>query len=164
MKNSPVNPWMSQALLNSRKRKQLVYTRKLCRPTLHSIQQFKDFSNLYKTLCRAAKRNYYSAKIEKYKNESKKTWETLREVLGNVKDKSKTPEHFIENGNIIQGDFNIASEFNKFFCNIGPKLSNDIPKSNKSYRDLLKNPVDESFVFKTFNREDILEMGAQLKT
>ena len=38
-----------------------------------------------------------------------------------------------------------------------------IPKSNKSYRDFLKNPVDESFVFKTFNRVDILEMGAQLK-
>ena len=101
--NSPVNPWMSQALVNSRKRKQLIYTRKLCRPTLHNIQQFKDFSNRYKTLCRAAKRNYYSAKIEKYKNESKKTWQTIREVLGNIKDKSKTPEYFIENGNIIQG-------------------------------------------------------------
>ena len=31
-------------------------------------------------------------------------------------------------------------------------FSNDIPKSNKSYTDLLKNPVD-----------DILGMGAQLK-
>ena len=84
IKNSPVNPWMSQALLNSRKRKQLVYTRKLCRPTLHNIQQLKDFSNLYKTICRAAKRNYYSAKIEKYKNESKKTWQTITEVCFRV--------------------------------------------------------------------------------
>ena len=37
------------------------------------------------------------------------------EVLGSDEDKSKTSEYFIQNGNIVQGDFNIASEFSKFF-------------------------------------------------
>ena len=61
------------------------------------FNSLKDFLNLYITLCRGAKRNYYSAnleKIEKYKKESKKTWQTIWEILILiVKDKSKSPEY-----------------------------------------------------------------------
>ena len=65
-----------------------VYARKLSHKTLNHIQQFKNYSNSYKSLCRAAKRQYYSTKIDKFRNDSKKTWEIVREVLGSVKDES----------------------------------------------------------------------------
>ena len=159
VKNSPVNPWMSSALLKSRKRKQVLYSRKIARPTQHNIQQFKDYSNLYKSLCRAAKQSYYSSKIESLKNNARQTWKVIRELLGNIKDKSQTPEYFIESGNIIKGNLNIAEGFNKFFCEIGPKLSEKIPPSNKSYKDFLNNHVEENFVFKNLNVTDINEIG-----
>jgi len=163
IKNSPLNPWMSSALLNSRKRKQHLYARKLSRPTLHNIQQFKNYSNSYKSLCRAAKRRYYSSKIEKFRNDSKKTWEVVREVLGSVKDKSNIPSYFSDNGSIIQGSYNIAQGFNNFFCEIGPKLAESIPSSSKSYKDYLGNEIEENFVFKNITIDAILDIGGKLK-
>ena len=59
---------------------------------------------------------------------------------------------------------NIAEGFNKFFCEIGPKLSEKIPPSNKSYKDFLNNHVEENFVFKNLNVTDINEKGAQIKS
>ena len=70
---------MSSALLNSRERKQNLYTCKRIRPTLHNIQLFNNYSNSYKSLCRAATTQYYSSKIEKFRNDSKKTLEVVRQ-------------------------------------------------------------------------------------
>ena len=75
---------MSSALLNSRERKQNyickgVHTCKRIRPTQHNIQLFNNYPNSYKSLGRAATRQYYSSKIEKFRNDSKKTLEVVRQ-------------------------------------------------------------------------------------
>ena len=50
-----------------------------------------------------------------------------------MKDKSNIPCYFSDNESIIQGNYNIAQGFNKFFCEIGPKIAENIPISTKSY-------------------------------
>ena len=149
---------MSSALLNSRKRKQLLYARKLSRPTLNNIQQFKNYSNSYKSPCRADKRQNYSSKIEKFRNDSKKTWEVVREVLATVKDKSNIPSYFSDNGSIIQTIIILHRGSTIFFCEIGPKLAENIPISTKSYKDYLGNEIEENFAFKNITKVVILKL------
>ena len=91
----------------------------------------------------------------------KKSWEVVREVLGTVKNKSNIPSYFSDNGSIIQGNYNIAQGFNKFFCEIGPKLAENIPISTKSYKDYLGNEMEENFVYKNITKDVILDKGCK---
>ena len=155
---------MTLGLLQSRKTKQKLYSRKTLHPTPHNIRSFNEYIKTYKRLCRQAKTSYYVNKLKGFKNDAKKTWDTVREVLGNFKDKSQVPEFFIENGKIISGDVNIAEGFNNFFSEIGTKLSDDIQDNGVSYQSYLKNPTEENFAFKQVTIESILEVGSSLKS
>ena len=163
IKTCPINPWMTSGLLLSRKNKQHLYSRKTLSPTEHNIYRFNSFLKIYKQLCRSAKTNFYANKIKKFKNDSRKSWETIREVLGTIKDKSQVPDFFIENHEIIKGDLNIADGFNKFFSEIGSKLSSEIPPAKGAFNTYLNDRIEENFVFKNITKEDILEVGKYLK-
>ena len=163
VKTSPINPWMTPGLLKSRKTKQHLYSRKSLHPTAHNINAFNNYVKLYKSLCRSAKTKHYVTKINNYKTDANKTWQTIREVLGTFKDKSHIPDFFIENQEVIQGDINIAEGFNKFFSEIGSKLSSEIPSHNGSFHSYLGERIEENFVFKEITKESLLDIGKTLK-
>ena len=53
-----------------------------------------------------------------------------------MKDESNILSYFSDNESIVQGNYNIAHQgFNKFVCEIGPKLTENIPNSTESYKD-----------------------------
>ena len=56
----------------------------------------------------------------------RKSWDTIREVLGTKKRKENIPDFFQNNNELITGTLNIAEGFNKFFAGIGPKLAKEI--------------------------------------
>ena len=154
---------MTPELLTARKHKQNLYAKRTSNPTPHNIKRFKEYISVYKRLCRDAKKAYYSSKLQLYKRDSKKTWETLREALDCKSEKHQLPTTFIEDGNSITGDLNIANSFNTFFSNIGSELCNSIPQSKTSFKEFLKNRVEEKFVFTSVTPELILEVGNSLK-
>lgn len=55
-RNIPLNPWMTKGLLVSRKKKEILYRKKLKSPLPENIKSYKSFNNLYNSLCRAAKK------------------------------------------------------------------------------------------------------------
>ena len=50
--------------------------------------------------------------------------------MGSVKDESNIPS-YVSDESIIQGNYNIAQGFNKFVCEIGPKLAKITLSSKK---------------------------------
>ena len=76
------------------------------------------------------KKNYFENQFEMFKGDVKNTRVTIKSILKNNKNNSKTQTKFLLNGNIIEGDLKIATEFNKFFTNIGPKLASRINPTN----------------------------------
>ena len=48
-----------------------------------------------------------------------------------------------------------------FFCEIGPKLAENIPISTKSYKDYLGNEMEENFVYKNITKDVILDKGCK---
>ena len=43
---------------------------------------YKTYKNLFETLKFKSKINYYAKLITKYKNDSKKTWQVINDILG----------------------------------------------------------------------------------
>ena len=72
------NPWITNGLKVSQKRKELLFAKKLKCPTEVNLQKFKMYNTIYNKLRRAAKRLYYDKQFEKFAKNSKQTWSVIR--------------------------------------------------------------------------------------
>ena len=72
--------------------------------------------------------------IPHYKDSIKKTWQTMKEVIGKDKLVNKSlAKYLIFNNRNIFDKKTIANSFNEYFVNVGLKLASEIPKSQTSY-------------------------------
>ena len=69
-----------------------------------------------------------------YKDSIKKTWQTIKEVIGKDKLVNKSlAKYLIFNNRNIFDKKTIANSFNEYFVNVGLKLASEKPKSQTSY-------------------------------
>ena len=88
-----------------------------------------------------------------YKDNIKKTWQIMKEVIGKGKlVNNSLPKHLILNNRNIFDQKTIANSFNEYFVNVGPKLAFEIPQSQKSFEMYLKES-DSSFEEVTLSDE-----------
>ena len=154
---------MSSGLLVSRKIKEKLFCKKLKNPTKQNVDKFKEYNRIYTTLKRKSRNLYYHSIFKQYKNNIKKTWETINTAIGKKGKELNYPSLFILNGKEISGFLNIAENFNTFFAGIGPELASEIPTSTKNFKEYLKDTVETQFVFQNVTPELIIETMKQLK-
>ena len=76
-------------------------------------------------------------KLESNKNEPKKMWATLTEVLNRSSSKSSFMGQVLVNGEIIDDAQNMSNEFNFFFSEIAENILNDFSASTAKPEDNL---------------------------
>ena len=92
------------------------------------------------------KKQYYAEYFASNVNNTKKTWEGIRKIV-NIKKMSSKPPQLNINGKIINDDKKLATNFNKFFVNVGQNTENAIPKvPNISSSKFLKNCIQTNFI------------------
>ncbi len=123
-------PWFTSGLIELSKTKAKLFSKKLTLPSEHNIKKYKEFNILHKRLQRRMKATYYENVLEETKNKIKKTWNTLKRLIGKTNDKSILPNSFQINNKPINDR---QEAFNNFFSNIGLQTSNNVPKANKKF-------------------------------
>ena len=111
-----INPWMSKALLVSRRTKERLYVKRRQRG---DTGQYKEYDRVYRKAVRAAKTAYYAEQFEANASNLRKTWGLVRECQGKSQVRDTIPSTFNCNGEQVIGDLNIANGFNEFFCQGG---------------------------------------------
>ncbi len=66
-------------------------------------------------------------------------------------------------GQTVTGNENIANEFNRYFCEIGPKLAEKILTNNVDYLQYI-TPCTSQFTFKQISVEDLTNILNKMKT
>ena len=59
-----------------------------CNP--QNLATYKTYKNLFETIKRKSKKNYYTEKIPSFKGNAKKTWKTMKELTGKAKMNKKS--------------------------------------------------------------------------
>ena len=114
---------------------------------------------------RQAKAIYYTMQLEKYRFDIKRTWSTIHGIIHKSKSKADFPKYFLINGEKVNDSQEIANQFNEYFSNIGPKLSNSIIyEGNKSVQSYLKSQIMFSFSFQIVQEKDILDTVKDLSS
>ena len=147
----PINPWMSQELLKIRKAKNRAFKNKLKHRTESAENKFKCLNNKFKKLARKEKKKYYHERFEDCVTDIRKTWSLINLIVKKKKCKNDVPCVFTDAQKSYNTFSEIANGFNDFFVDVGPRLSESIPQSSKSFRDFLGDQYDEEFNFQEVN-------------
>ena len=161
--------WITSGIIRSIKFRDKLYKKFHALPmTDHNYETLKinlaTYNRILKKTIRAAKKSYYASCFEKYKDDIKKTWVTIKGLLNKSSGKVDFPTHFLVNDIPVVDHNKIAHEFNKYFVNIGPSLAEKIGQPvDKSYIDYLIDPCGTTFGFHYVKKEDILKIIKELK-
>ncbi len=111
---SPYN--IQQALLKSQRKKLQLYRKSIRHPPTHpSRLTYRRYRNIYNRLRKTAKREYFSNQLDKFKNNTRQTWNIYRQFLGKINDKTSITDYFVIDGKESNDKTVISEGFNNFF-------------------------------------------------
>ena len=76
------SPWISKGLKTSSKKKQRLYIKFVKSKSPEDGLNYKTYKRLFEKLTKKAKITYYSKFLHKYKTDSKRTWQIIKEITG----------------------------------------------------------------------------------
>ena len=117
-------PWISPAIRNSIRTKSNYF--KLFKQGIISHERNNAYKRVLSKTIRAAKRNYFFNYFELNMNNVKKSWDGIRNLMGNNRQKKNVKAMFI-NGESTADEQKIADAFNFYFSNVAKKLDDEIP-------------------------------------
>ena len=100
------------------------------------------------------------------KNDIRKIWDTLNDVINRSKNTSSFPAHFIINASTVTEKPIIADKFNEYLCEIGPKLAKSIPSPRNPYVHFQSNlvtPCLDNLIFEYPAAEEMIKHIQNLK-
>ena len=75
---SLVSPWITKGIRKSSRKKQHLYEKFLKHKATKTLQNYKNYKNLFENIKKSSKKHYYQSKLEKCKNNIKITWKTMK--------------------------------------------------------------------------------------
>ena len=126
-------------------------------------QKLREYNKILKTVILSAKKMFFESEFNKHKNDIRKTWKTIKNVIDNSSSSKSFPVCISKNNSYITKPLDIINELNSFFTNIGRNMA---PNSNKSYDEFsnyFSTLSKTSFKFKNVADNDIQKMLSKLK-
>ena len=110
----------------------------------------ETFKNKLTHIIRIAKKNYFKEKFDMHRNNGKKTWETISEILKNKNKQTKVTDTFItSNGVPCTDNTDIANNFNIYFTTVGNTLAANLPQTDNDPIELIESNPDNFFCIPT---------------
>ena len=155
-------PWLSNGIKKAIKVKNKLYQKSKKSMDPEHEKTYKKYRNKLNKIIGEAERAHYQKLINDNKDNLKKSWQILKDVI-NKKKSNNSCSRFVIDNNISTDKIRIAESFNKFFTNIGPNLADKIPKDNRSPNIYLKNRVVESMVVTPVAEDEVESIIKTLK-
>ena len=164
-----LNNWITRGILRSIRFRDKLYRRMINTKNNLSLRDtlkanLSSYNKILKNLIRNAKKDYYESCFRKFKDDIKKTWDTIKLIINKNKKPQCIPEFFLVNGSRVSDINVIVEEFNKYFTDIGINLYENIdsPK-DYSFQDYLRTPSANTFCFKKVSESEISKIIDDLK-
>ena len=161
-KKHGLSPWITPGIIKSINFRNKIYKDLLSEPrnsaTYNEIKtNLRTYNSILKKSIRRAKANYYENQFEQNKNDIKRTWGIINQILKPKGDKRDYPSSFKINDNMIITDKqSIANNFNSFFATIGSKLDPlPSPTHPNSYKHFLNKKTHTRFSFHTITANQV---------
>ena len=152
-------PWITNEILKRIKHRNKLFAQRKSNPSDVNIKRiYVLFRNAINRDIKAAKKSYWASYFDQSKNDMKKTWKGIRQIV-NIKNPSISNTTQINlNGTNLTDPTQIANAFNNFFVNVGPNTGRSIPISFKKPATYLKNRIPLDFIIAHTSDDEILKI------
>ena len=150
-------PWITNGILKSISIKNKLYKKFLKSKDSFWYQRYKYYRDTLNRLIRKSKNNHYKSYFEIFKNNSKKIWSGINELISKS---SKTANNEISikvNGVLVKNQTQVANKFNEYFTSIAKNLVDKLGNSKTSFSDYLSNPIANSFMISPVTTVEVLD-------
>ena len=130
-------------------------------PTLRNEITYKTYKNNLKHLIQVSRKLYYNNALDEHKNNTKRTWQILKEIVG-LPGKSACSKTFLINNQEVTNPNAIANSLNEYFVNVGANLASSIPNSDLNPTDSI-DLSSSSIYLAPIVEEEVLRCFSQLK-
>ena len=162
-RSTPKKPWISSGIVKSIRKKHSLY--KKYRSSNFNEEygnEYKKYRNMLVTIIKNAKRMYYSESFSENRNNMRKTWGIIKELISrNDKNKKTKIEQLLicdEGTNkVVSSDEGIANELNHYFVSIGSTLAKKIPTVNLDFENYLARRNEKSFFWKPIKETEVFD-------
>ena len=143
-------PWVSPGLLISIKHCKKLYRKYLKNQSNKQIYaKYKRYNTELKRTKRAAMKQHYNSKCTEHRENTRKLWQTINQVIKKKNNKTEVIEALIiENLQVTNGS-QIVNEFGKYYSTIGKKLAQGMPRPRRtisSYLSAVENNQKSIFL------------------
>ena len=111
---------------------------------------------------RKVEREYYDKELLMHKNNLRKSWEIIKDVI-NKKKKVDLPDKFNIEDVMVTDKLEIAFNLKKNYVNIGKNLSNDIPTNSGDPLSYIKTQVPDSIFLESVDESEIISICKNMK-
>ena len=155
-------PWINTEILRSIRTRDKYYKKFIKTKRQEWEVKYKTCRNKINHLIRSSKRNYYSNYFENFKNNSKKIWSGIREII-NKNSKSSSSNICLETeGKLITCQKQVADNFNTFYTNVALNLVNKMQSSTKHFSDYLPNASTNSLFLTPVTQAEVEDQISSL--
>ena len=131
-------------------------------PTVNNIAQYKKYKNLLNRLLKISERQHYKEQIEQNRQNTKKLWTIMKQVIGK-KNNSSCSSHFSIGDKLVSNRNVIADQFNKYFSNIGVSLDRKIPSTNISPLSYIRESNHHSIFLQEVSSTEVYRIVRNLR-
>ena len=128
-KITPNEPWITKGIEKCINKQKQLYKKSIKKGATDTDQKkYKEYRKLLQKLKRKTKMGYYQQKCKEYRNETKKLWSVINNIIGKRRNRDTMIES-LKIGNVLTHDAKLITEtFCNFFANVGKEYANQIPK------------------------------------
>ena len=118
-------------------------------------KEYKDYRNMFFTILKQNKTNYYNHYFETNWNSIKDTWKGIESILNIKNISADIPKSLTVDGTTISNPMAISKIFDHYFSSVANKMKLNILFSHKHFSDFLKNRSDISFFVSPTDKTEI---------
>ena len=143
------------------KHRNSIFTRLKSNPDDHLKDAYRKFRNTINRDIKIAKKLYYTKYFEDCKNNMKKTWKGINDLIRNRSTLNNINQLSINNLNIYD-PLKIANSMNDFFTNVGPNTEKSIPQTPISPISFLGTRIEPNFSISPTSVQEVMILLLQL--
>ena len=136
-------PWLSDALRNSIKLKNKLYYKYKKISSVYNGTCYKSYKQILQKTLIAAEEQYYDELVTRNKDNMKKSWGIIIDIINKNKNPVHRTKFKLSNGSVTTDKMSVSEHFNDFFINIGPNLAKSIPHVKRMPMSYLGDALQE---------------------
>ena len=156
-------PWLSDALRNSIKLKNKLYYKYRKISSVYNETCYKSYKQILQKTLIAAGKQYYHELVTRNKDNMKKSWGIIKDIINKNKNPVHRTKFKLSNGSVTTDKMSVSEHFNDFFINIGPNLAKSIPHVKRMPMSYLGDALQETIFLEPVTCEEINSIVSNLK-